>query len=56
MVETVKGTKESIECSGRGSCDRSAGTCVCFPGYDSSDGKDGPGSKGDCAHIMPSVV
>ena len=33
VTETVKGTKESEECSGRGMCDRGSGMCSCFAGY-----------------------
>jgi len=37
VVETRKGTAESLECSGRGVCDGSAGECACFEGYTSDD-------------------
>merc|ERR1719199_1670580 len=32
-TEITRGTKESTECSGRGSCDSAAGICECFDGY-----------------------
>jgi len=48
ITEFVKGTKEQIECSGRGLCDYSTGLCECFTGYGSSDGMGGPGAYGDC--------
>jgi hypothetical protein len=53
VVENVAGTKEAIECSGRGICDEANGLCQCFYGYGSSDGMGGPGSKGDCGYLEP---
>jgi hypothetical protein len=50
-VPSVTGTKEYAECSNRGVCDRSTGTCSCFRGYTSSDGAGGAGSRGDCGHF-----
>jgi len=32
-----RGTTENKECSGRGLCDESAGTCSCFKGYTDDD-------------------
>merc|ERR1711871_337377 len=37
VEETRKGTSESLECSGRGSCDGSTGECASFEGYTSDD-------------------
>jgi len=49
----VKGSTENLECSGRGLCDYSTGACTCFPGYGSSDGEYGEGTRGDCSWEMP---
>lgn len=32
-TETVKGTKEHVECAGRGTCNREDGLCVCYKGF-----------------------
>eukprot|EP01029_Cantina_marsupialis_P031675 TRINITY_DN919_c0_g1_i1.p1 TRINITY_DN919_c0_g1~~TRINITY_DN919_c0_g1_i1.p1 ORF type:complete len:794 (+),score=144.49 TRINITY_DN919_c0_g1_i1:715-3096(+) len=44
---SVPGTKEWIECSGRGTCDSLWGTCTCFTGYENSDGKGNIAAIGD---------
>lgn len=38
------------ECSRRGACVRDKGLCSCMPQFLSSDGKFGPGNRGDCGH------
>jgi hypothetical protein len=53
VTEYSKGTKELLECSGRGICDRSLGTCTCFAGYGSSDGQGNVGNTGDCGYLEP---
>ena len=55
VTELRAGTKEMIECSGRGLCDTSAGTCTCFQGYGSSNGMGSSGTLGDCGYIEPVV-
>merc|ERR1719163_1901972 len=49
---SVRGTKENVECSDRGLCDRAEGICTCFTGFASSDGDGNSGSRGDCGHQL----
>ena len=49
-LTSIKSTKESRLCSGRGTCDTSSGSCRCFTGFISSDGRGNPGPHGDCGH------
>ena len=44
------GTKENVECSDRGTCLRDSGTCSCYKGFSSSDGRGGMGTLGDCGY------
>jgi hypothetical protein len=50
VAETVKGTKENVECSNRGVCNRSTGRCECFTGFASSDGNGAKGLRADCGY------
>lgn len=56
VTEQQEGTKEVLECAGRGVCDASTGTCECFIGYSSSNGMGGPGTTGDCGYIEPIIA
>ena len=60
-ITTTDGTKENLECSGRGTCNAYFGTCECFgfdtneaavgwQNYTSSNGVGGAGSRGDCGY------
>jgi hypothetical protein len=49
---SVRGTKERLECSGRGTCDYTTGICRCFDGYASSDGRGRHGELRDCGHVL----
>lgn len=56
VEEFLAGTKEDIECSGRGLCDYGTGLCECFTGYGSSNGMGGPGTYGDCGYADPIIA
>lgn len=53
---TVTGTKENVECSGRGTCDTSTGTCTCTTGFASSNGAGGTGTLGECGYNSATVT
>lgn len=38
VEEAIAGTKESLDCSGRGLCDTDDRVCTCEPEYDTSNG------------------
>jgi len=46
--EKTKGTKENEYCSNRGICDHDSGLCSCADGFDTSNGEDEEGTRGDC--------
>jgi hypothetical protein len=51
QVETVVvGTKEDVECSNRGICDSANGICECSLNFDTSNGYNQPGTRGDCGY------
>ena len=52
VVETKRGTKLDVECSRHGFCDDVEGECVCFDGWESSDGDGGIGHRRDCGWYM----
>ncbi|CAM9684713.1 unnamed protein product [Pylaiella littoralis] len=57
---SIKGTKENAECSNRGMCDTGEGFCECFTSnddiYASSDGYNGPGTRGDCGYQVTTTT
>ena len=53
-VQTV-GTKENEECSNRGICDPNSGYCTCSTGYDTSNGYDAAGQRGDCGYATTTI-
>uniref|UniRef100_A0A7S2JX95 EGF-like domain-containing protein n=1 Tax=Leptocylindrus danicus TaxID=163516 RepID=A0A7S2JX95_9STRA len=46
----VTGTKESDVCSNRGSCTEATGVCDCLDDWMTSNGANGPGTRGDCGY------
>lgn len=56
ITEFKKGTKEWIECSGRGICDYETGLCTCVTGFASSDGQGNSGDLADCGYKTPIVT
>jgi len=39
-----------LECSGRGLCDKGSGVCECALDFDTSNGYNQPGTRGDCGY------
>ncbi|CEG43460.1 Teneurin-1 and related extracellular matrix proteins, contain EGF-like repeats [Plasmopara halstedii] len=51
---TVRGTKEWLECSGRGSCNTLIGLCACAADFGPSDGLGSTGNILDCGYYSGS--
>jgi hypothetical protein len=51
VSENEKGTTRPTECSSRGYCDTTTGTCHCLAGYVSGNGVGGLGARGDCGAV-----
>ncbi|KAE8887825.1 hypothetical protein PF003_g28144 [Phytophthora fragariae] len=51
---TVRGTKEWLECSGRGTCNTLVGVCACAAGFGPSDGLGNSGYIVDCGYYSGS--
>ena len=47
---SMKGERDYVECSNRGTCDYTTGTCTCYNGFKSSDGYGNSGTIGDCGY------
>lgn len=56
VSEIVKGTKEDLVCSNRGICDFSSGVCNCEPDFDTSNGYNAAGLRGDCGYTTAQRV
>lgn len=55
VSKQISGTKENRDCSGRGLCDKTSGFCVCNINYDTSNGYDQPGIRGDCGYATATI-
>lgn len=55
VVKFVDGTKEMAECSNRGICDTQSGVCTCSNDWDTSNGYNQPGSRGDCGYTPMNI-
>lgn len=56
FTTVTQGTKESLPCSRRGTCDRVNGVCACYSNYFSSDGLGRIGTRGDCGFVAATVT
>lgn len=61
VFASVMGTRENLPCSGRGLCLTDSGYCECLTTeygaqYTTSDGRGGPGGRGDCGYEMLPVT
>ena len=50
------GSRESIPCSGRGTCNTRTGDCKCFTGYITGDGNLNGGQRGDCGFAVDPIA
>jgi len=56
VAESVIGDKENDYCSNRGLCDYGIGSCTCSANYDTSDGYDSEGQRGDCGMATTTIT
>jgi hypothetical protein len=55
VVKYVDGTKENLECSDRGTCDVQSGVCQCSNDFETSNGYNVEGVRGDCGYATESI-
>lgn len=55
VAHQVVGSKEDISCSGRGTCDSATGYCTCSTNYDTSNGYNEDGTRGDCGNALQTI-
>ena len=53
--KVVDGSKENAFCSNRGLCDLSTGVCTCSTNYDTSNGYQVVGTRGDCGRPTATI-
>lgn len=55
VATLVQGTKENSQCSNRGICDSPSGVCTCSDFFDTSNGYNQPGTRGDCGYATQTI-
>ena len=55
VVKLVDGTKEELACSNRGICDTTSGVCTCSDFFDTSNGYNLAGTRGDCGFATQKI-
>ena len=55
VSEYQQGTKEDEQCSNRGICDITTGICSCNTNYDTSNGYNAAGTRGDCGYATATI-
>jgi hypothetical protein len=56
VSENKAGTKEDLECNGRGACSSATGVCTCDALFETSDGQGNAGYLGDCGYTPNNTV
>lgn len=55
LAHQVVGTKENLPCGGRGTCDSATGYCTCSTNFDTSNGYNAEGTRGDCGNAQQTI-
>lgn len=55
VTKLVEGTKEDSECSDRGICETGSGVCTCANDFDTSNGYNEAGTRGDCGFATQTI-
>jgi hypothetical protein len=55
VAKLVEGTKENAQCSNRGICDTPTGVCTCSDFFDTSNGYNRAGTRGDCGFATQTI-
>lgn len=55
VERTTEGTKENAQCSNRGVCSSATGVCTCATNFDSSNGLNQEGTRGDCGYATATI-
>jgi len=55
VSKQTAGNKEDAQCSRRGTCDSTTGYCGCSTNFDTSDGYNRAGTRGDCGYAVQTI-